>query len=141
MSIIELNNDYFCLNDLKMILLLNKNDLSVVKTININSDNLGMLKISSKYMSIFVNDHYNLVSSNYNISSNGIKWTIDQEKTLLNDEKAAKFFQDKNYILFKSNSYDSFFSVNSKYYLYKIEFYSKKNQNYYLDNKYHCILI
>ena len=134
-SIIELNNDYFCLNDLKMILLLNKNDLSVVKTINIDSDNLGMLKISSKYISIFVNDHYSLVSSNYNISSNGIKWTIDQEKTLLNDKKAEKFFQDNNYILFKSNSY------KSQYYLYKIKFYSKKNQNYYLDNKYQCILI
>ena len=32
-SIIELNKDFYCLNNLKLILLLNKNDLSVAKTI------------------------------------------------------------------------------------------------------------
>ena len=36
-SIFQLNNEFYCLNDKSKILLLNKTNLSVAKTININS--------------------------------------------------------------------------------------------------------
>ena len=140
-SIFELNNDYFCLNDLTIILLLNKNDLSVAKTIKINFENLGMLKISSKFVSIFVNDNYNLVSNNYNILFNGIKWSLNQKQTLLL-KNAIKCFKDKNYILFQFNNNNSSFSNEYEYSLFEITNSDKKNwDNLYLGNKFQCILI
>jgi hypothetical protein len=75
-SIISLNDEYYCLNDKRKILILNKKDLTIAKTININSNNLGMIKISDKLVTIFFVKDSNLLYINYEIKSNGIKWIM-----------------------------------------------------------------
>ena len=140
-SIFEINNDFYCLNDLNLILLLNKNDLSVAKTININSDNLGILKITDKLVSIFVTQNYMLYAKKYDISSNGLKWTLNYEKTVLYEE-ALRYFKDKNYILFQLSNYHSLYYDKYEYSLYEIDKSINEIQdNSYLDNKYLCNLI
>jgi hypothetical protein len=103
-SIIELNNDFYCLNDKQKILLLNKKDLSIAKTINSDSENLGILKISSTIVTKFISDYQHLIFENYTILSNGIKWDPSKKKYLL-DENAYNFCCDKNYILFMKGTY------------------------------------
>ena len=140
-SIFEINNDFYCLNDLNLILLLNKNDLSVAKTININSDNLGILKITDKLVSIFVTQNYMLYAKKYDISSNGLKWTLNYEKTVLYEE-ALRYFKDKNYILFQLSNYHSLYYDKYGYSLYEIDKSINEIQdNSYLDDKYLCNLI
>ena len=106
-SIISLNNEYYCLNDKREVLILNKKDLTIAKTININSNNLGMIKISDKLVTIFFVKDSNLLYNNYEIKSNGIKWILKKTITLLK-EKNVVFFHDKNYVLFKIASYDNY---------------------------------
>ena len=106
-SIISLNNEYYCLNDKKEVLILNKKDLTIAKTINTNSNNLGMIKISDKLVTIFFVKDSNLLYNNYEIKSNGIKWILKKTITLLK-EKNVVFFHDKNYVLFKIASYDNY---------------------------------
>ena len=106
-SIISLNNEYYCLNDKRKVLILNKKDLTIAKTININSNNLGMIKISDKLVTIFFVKDSNLLYNNYEIKSNGIKWILKKTITLLK-EKNVVFFHDKNYVLFKIASYDNY---------------------------------
>ena len=116
-SIIELTDEFYCLNDKRKILLLNKNDLHLAKTINLNSNNLGMLKISDKIISIFSSSTYKLISNNYDILSNGIKWERKETKNLLK-ETINNFYQSKNYILFmKEGDYDD----NGKSFLFEIK--------------------
>ena len=109
----------------------------MTKTINIISNNLGLLKISEKSITIFVNESRKLVSKNYDILSKGIKWTINRTETLLNKE-VISCFKDKNYILFKNKN-----SKNNKweYSLFEINNYDCENIEYTYDNKYQCILI
>ena len=106
-SIISLNNEYYCLNDKRKVLILNKKDLTIAKTININSNNLGMIKISDKLVTIFFVKDSQLLYNNYEIQSNGIKWIVKKTITLLK-EKNVVFFHDKNYVLFKIASYDNY---------------------------------
>ena len=103
-SIIELNNEFYCLNDKYKILLLNKKDLSIAKTINSNSEHLGILKISSTIVTKFISTYSHLIFENYTILSNGIKWDPSKKKYLL-DENAYNFCCDKNYILFMKGTY------------------------------------
>ena len=112
-SIISLNNEYYCLNDKREVLILNKKDLTIAKTININSNNLGMIKISDKLVTIFFVKDSNLLYNNYEIKSNGIKWILKKTITLLK-EKNVVFFHDKNYVLFKitKESYDYSYGYN-----------------------------
>ena len=106
-SIISLNNEYYCLNDKRKVLILNKKDLTIAKTININSNNLGMIKISDKLVTIFFVKDSQLLYNNYEIQSNGIKWIVKKTITLLKEKKVV-FFHDKNYVLFKIASYDNY---------------------------------
>ena len=103
-SIIELNNEFYCLNDKNKILLLNKKDLSIAKTIKSNSENLGILKISDKIITIFMSSYQQLIFRNYTILSNGIKWDLSKTKNLLN-ENISNFCTNKNYILFIKGCY------------------------------------
>ena len=144
-SIIELSNDFYCLNDLKIIYLLNKTDLSLTKTINIASNNLGLLKLSEKSVSIFVNESHKFVSKNYDILSNGIKWSLNQTQTLLNNEVIG-YCKDKKYILFKNKNYNYNYNYNDKlkYSLFEMNNYDDKNDKnleYSYNNKNQCILI
>lgn len=99
-SIIDLNNMYFCLNDNKKFLLLDKKELLVVKTINILDDyNLGVIKISDKIVTNFYKKKEKLICETYDVLSNGIKWDLKEEKELLEGE-ASCCLQSKKYILF-----------------------------------------
>ena len=120
-SIFQLNNEFYCLNDKSKILLLNKTNLSVAKTININSyKNLGILRLSNKLISVFHSNLGSLVCTNYNILSNGIKWNIDKTETLLNNN-ILNFSQDKKYILFFDNPSKYYYNSQGQCYLFKIE--------------------
>ena len=112
-KIIDLNKKFYCLCDLKKVFLLNKEDMIIAKTININS-NIGILKISDNLVSVFVVEKNVLYANNYDISSDGIKWSINNKKELL-EKDASKFVQDKNYILFFKNSNEaSLFKIEIK---------------------------
>ena len=109
------------MNDKSKILLLNKTNLSVAKTININSyKNLGILRLSNKLISVFHSNLGSLVCTNYNILSNGIKWNIDKTETLL-FKNYLNFSQDKKYILFFDTSSKYNYNSQVQCYLFKIE--------------------
>ena len=114
-SIIELNSEYYCLNDERKILLLNKKNLDIAKTISLDSNNLGFLKISENLISIFVNDYESLklFSNNYTISNNGIKWNLSQTKSLIN-KTFNSFCYDNNYILFMNKDGCTLFEIKAK---------------------------
>ena len=110
-SIIELK-EYYCLNDKKKILLLNKINLEIAKTISLDSKNIGILKISNKLLSIFISDYYGLFSKNYTISSDGIKWSLNKTKTLLKQfQTFNSCYHDNNYILFMNENSCSLFDI------------------------------
>ena len=123
-SIIELNREFYCLNDKRKILLLNKKNLDIAKTISLVSNNLGFLKISENLISIFVfdNDSYKLFSNNYTISLNGIKWNLSQTKNLSN-KKFYSCCNDNNYILFINDKGCSLFDIKAKKYTSVIDFF------------------
>ena len=123
-SIIDLNNEFYCLNDQKKILLLNKNDLSIAKTINNNCYNLGMLKISDKIITVFLLEGGKLIANNYDIFSNGINWRKNHAKQLL-DKTVSNFFFNNNYILFTKGPrfYDD--KTENECFLFKIEVKNK----------------
>ena len=99
-SILNLNEMYYCLTDSKKLLLLDKKDLFTVKTINIiNKKNLAILKISDKIVSTFYLKDKKLLNDNYNILSNGIKWDLKETKELF-EGYIINCFQSKKYILF-----------------------------------------
>ena len=101
-EIIDLNSLYYCLNDHRKILLLNKNNLVVAKTI-IYSKNLGFLKISDKIISILLLKE-NVSYQNYDILFDGNKWDLKKEKTILN-EKFTNWSHSNNFIIFSSDNY------------------------------------
>ena len=53
-SIIDLNKNFYCLNDGKTILLINKTNLTIAKSINIDYFNIGFSKISDNFISLFI---------------------------------------------------------------------------------------
>ena len=115
-DIIELNSEYYCLNDKSKILLLNKLNLDIAKTISSVSNNLGILKISDKLISIFISEYYftPFHYNNYIISSNGIKWDLFKQKNLLEKKEFKNFYFDNNYILFVNNNECSLFNIKIK---------------------------
>ena len=139
-SIIELSNDFYCLNDLKIIYLLSKNDLSLTKTINIATNNLGLLKLSDNSVTIFVNESGKLVSKNYDILSNGIKWTLNQAQSLLNKE-VISCCNDKKYLLFKNKNSNYNYNAQWECSLFEMNNYNDKNLENSSNNKNQCILI
>lgn len=102
-SIIDLNQKFYCLYDNKKIFLLNKTNLIVSKTISINLDNIGILKITNKLITIFTKEQNKLTAKNYDILSNGIQWKISKTKQLYEKDMVI-FIQSNNYILFLSTS-------------------------------------
>ena len=75
------------------------------------------------------------------ISSNGLKWTLYDKKTI-SYEDAERFFKDNKYILFQLNNYHSIYYDKYEYSLFEMNRSNNKIQgNFYLDNKYQCNLI
>ena len=101
-EIIDLNC-FYCLNDHKKILLLNKNNLNISKTIKINSNILGFIKFSNKIVSLFLNEE-NLSYQNYDILFDGTKWNLNKEKIIYN-EKFTNWYQSNNFIIFSKGFY------------------------------------
>ena len=94
-----MNNLYYAVNNRKQIFLLNKNDLNIIKTININKElsknsETHLLKLSPSVFSLFIYDklydYYTYIYKisfdiqNYEISMNGIKWDLKREKNFIN---------------------------------------------------------
>lgn len=138
-TIIDLSDELYCLNDLKKILLLNKKDLVLTKTINIESNNLGLLKISNKLISIFICDNI-LLCKNYVISNNGIKWSFNKKQNLLYS-KIINFYCSGNYIIFKEQISNGFFSNEYKCFLFEIKTGKLENLDYLNNNLYQCSFI
>ena len=101
-EIIDLNC-FYCLNDHKKILLLNKNNLNISKTIKIKSNILGFIKFSNKIVSLFLNEE-NLSYQNYDILFDGTKWNLNKEKIIYN-EKFTNWYQSNNFIIFSKGFY------------------------------------
>ena len=109
-KIIDLNSEYYCLTDLKIILLLNKSNFVIAKTINIDPY-LGLLKISDKIVSIYLCKNNNLFCQNYNILFGGIKWDLTKIKQIT-DVNFSEFSQSNNFIMFSRDYfYSSLFEI------------------------------
>ena len=118
-SIIDFNKNFYCLNDGKQILLLNKSNLSIAKSIDTNSKNIGLFKISDNIISIFIFEGYKLTLQNYYISMGGIKWTLKESKDLLEGYN-MKLFYCNNFLIIIKNS-DSYYYHNYDTELYEIK--------------------
>lgn len=111
-KIIDLNENFYCLNDNSKILLLNKNNLTLSKTISMNNNNLGLFKISNNNITIFESNNKNLILNNYDISMGGLNWNKKGSKNILNEEtysiqKSNNYFFCKTYracILFEAKA-------------------------------------
>ena len=101
-EIIDLNC-FYCLNNHKIILLLNKNNLNISKTIKINSNVLGFIKFSNKIVSLFLNEE-TLSYQNYDILFDGTKWNLNKEK-IISNEKFTNWRRSNNFIIFINDSY------------------------------------
>ena len=98
-AIINSNNDFYYLYTRNMILILKRSNLSIVKSISIDSCNLGIIKISDKIISLFLHEKKKFVANIYDILSNGVNLEKNQKKEISNG-KVINFFQSNNYILF-----------------------------------------
>ena len=98
-SIVDLNNDYYYLYTKNIILLLKKTDLTIVKTFNIDYNNLGISILSDKQVALFLNKKDKFVADIYDILSNGIKLEVNKEKEILKGN-VINLFQSNDYILF-----------------------------------------
>ena len=103
-EIIDLNSLYYCMNDHKKILLLNKSNLLTSKTIKINSTILGFLKISHKIVSLFLTKN-NLFYQNYDILFDGIKWDLNKEENIFNNSNFTNWSKSNNFIIFSLEDY------------------------------------
>ena len=130
-SIIDFNNEFYCLIDKYKILLLNKENLVTARKIEINtymnSSNLGIIKLSDKLISVFAYKYEKFEVNNYDILSNGIKWKYKQNKTLL-EKKIHDFHRNNNFILVKKEKeiqYKSrknvYYESYNVYYLYEVK--------------------
>ena len=131
-SLIDLNNDFYCITYHSNILLINKNNFVLAKTIEIdkersyNRNNLGTLQISDKILSVFYCRSNEFKYINYNISSNGIKWSINENEKLL-DGNITEIYHSNNYLFCvkstttvrKTRRY-RYENTDIEYYLFKI---------------------
>ena len=111
--IIDLNENFYCLNDGNKILLLNKNNLTLSKTISINNNNLGLFKISDNNIIIFESNNKKLILNNYNISMGGLNWNKKESKNILNEE-AYSIKKSNNYFFCKTNRACILFEAKTK---------------------------
>ena len=118
-SIIDFNDEFYIIYDKNQILLINKENLVIAKKIEIESyfygNILGLIKISDKIVSIFAPKWGKFVVNNYDLLSNGIKWELNDSKTVL-ERKIEKFYRNKNFILVKKEKEVSYKSRKHVYY-------------------------
>ena len=116
-SIIDLNINFYCLNDGNTILLLNKKNLAIAKSINIVYKNIRLLKISDNFISVFIREGKKLILQNYNVSMGGIKWSLKESKNLLEGDDIT-CIQNNNYIVFIKSEENYNENYNNFYYNY-----------------------
>jgi len=125
-EIIDLNNFFYLVNNKDKIYILNKNNLNVNKTININLDKYNsknnlqyfystsnnyftsLFKITDKIIVLFIFDNKGGVVDFqiYQISSNGIKWELKKEENILrNTNISLKRFNNKLLFLGEDKSF------------------------------------
>ena len=122
-EIIDLNN-FYAINNLNQIYILNKKNLTINKTININIslnkyiDKINfyysyyftfLLKISDSIITLFVSDNNNniVIFQNYQISMSGIKWEFKKEENILKNTGINSIKMHNNNVLFLGN-YNSY---------------------------------
>ena len=112
--IIDLNKNFYCLNDRSKILLLNKNDLTLSKTISMNNNNLGLFKNSDNNISIFfeTNDK-KLAIHNYDILIDGLNWNLKGSKNIVNEE-VYRVEKSNNYFICRTNRACFVFVIKNK---------------------------
>ena len=118
-SIIDYNNEFYCLYDKYNILLLNKENLVTAKKIESSSNwtiNFReIVKISDKIIIEFIPDYNKIVVNNYDILSSGIKWKFNNSKTLY-EKKMVNFIRNDNLILFLKEREITYKSRKNVYY-------------------------
>ena len=139
-EVIDLNSGFYALNNKDKIYILNKNNLEIIKTININLDKLNtqfyyysfsifttLFKSFDTIITLFIFDNDNKIVDfqNYKISMSGIKWELEKGHNLLWD-KINSLKKCGNNLLFLGNN---------KSYLVDIQFKELGNQNSY------CLII
>ena len=101
---------------MQKILLLNKKDLIIAKTISLNFSNLGYLKLSDEIISIFLIKDKKLSFINYDILSDGIKWETKSKGELIDVDNYStyNFCKNNNYILFINYNGCNLFEIKEK---------------------------
>ena len=112
-KIIDLNNNFYCLNDGNKILLLNKKNLTLSKTISMNSNNLGLFKISDNNFAIFESQNKKLILSNYDILMDGLTWKLKGSKNILNEE-VYNVEKSNNYFICRTGRICILFEIKNK---------------------------
>jgi len=111
--IIDLNKSFYCMNDGRKILLLNKDDLTLSKTISMNNNNLGLFKISDNNISIFFESNNKLVLNNYDILMAGLNWNLTGSKNIVNEE-VYRVEKSNNYFICRTNKACFLFEIKNK---------------------------
>ena len=112
--IIELNKNFYCMNDRNKILLLNKDNLTLSKTICMNNNNLGLFKISDNNISIFFeSNNKKLLLNNYDILMAGLNWNLKDSKNILNEE-VYRVEKSNNYFICRTNKACFLFEIKNK---------------------------
>ena len=112
--IIELNKNFYCMNDGNKILLLNKDNLTISKTICMNNNNLGLFKMSDNSISIFFkSNHKKLLLNNYDILMDGINWNLKGSKNILNEE-VYRVKKSNNFFICRTNRACYLFEIKNK---------------------------
>ena len=112
-TIIDLSEKFYCLNDGRKILLLNKDKLALSKTISMNSNNLKLLKITNDNITIFEKKDKNLILNNYDILMDGLDWNLKGSKNILNEE-VHSVEMSNNYFICKTNKACILFKIRDK---------------------------
>jgi hypothetical protein len=121
-SIIDLNDLYYAFNHQEEIYILNKKNLDLIKTINLNliSNNIIPLtffvKINGNNVIIFVFKDESVYMKNYEISMEGIKWDSKNDKNVIKEKI-------NNIIIYENKA---FFIGTDKAYLNEIEIEKNK---------------
>ena len=112
-TIIDLSEKFYCLNDGRKILLLNKNKLALSKTISMNSNNLKLLQITDDNITIFEKKDKNLILNNYDILMDGLDWNLKGSKNILNEE-VHSVEMSNNYFICKTNKACILFEIRDE---------------------------
>jgi len=111
--IIDLNKIFYCMNDGRKILLLNKDNLTLSKTISMNNNNLGLFKISDNNISIFFESKKKLALNNYDILMTGLNWNLTGSKNIINEE-VYRVEKSNNYFICRTKKACFLFEIKNK---------------------------